>query len=133
MRVHLPVSDRHARYVQHPGEIFLGGTDLFPELANVVAGPNMIHTRSVALTPHNLTVRYSDLYSLGSDNLTKGDPEMHDNEAREIFNNAIAESNDADQRASLEVVREFFTNPEFREALADYSWQRTALSGVRIA
>lgn len=44
---------------------------------------------------------------------------MSNNEARQIFDNAIASQTDADQIAKLELMREYFTNPAFRKALED--------------
>ena len=47
---------------------------------------------------------------------------MTDTEARKVFNQMIAESTDADQIAKLEVVREYFTNQDFRANLEQFSW-----------
>lgn len=50
-------------------------------------------------------------------------------EAREIFNRAAAEAiakGDADAAARIELAREYFTNPEFRSALAEHLWQTAA-------
>ena len=44
---------------------------------------------------------------------------MTNTEAREIFNAAIANETDADRIAKVELLREYFTNPEFRAAMAD--------------
>lgn len=41
-------------------------------------------------------------------------------EARKIFDQAAAAAPDADARANIELCREYFTNPEFRRALADH-------------
>lgn len=38
--------------------------------------------------------------------------------ARAVFDKAIAETADADQRSVRELLREFFTNPNFREAMS---------------
>ena len=47
-----------------------------------------------------------------------------DNEAaKAIFNQVIAQQADADKIAKLEIVREFFTNPDFRKYLEDTAWQ----------
>lgn len=45
------------------------------------------------------------------------------NEAlKSIFNKAIQSAANADQVARLEVCREYFTNPKFKKALEDYTW-----------
>jgi len=44
---------------------------------------------------------------------------MNANEAREIFNAAIANQTDADKIAKLELAREYFTNADFRAAMQD--------------
>lgn len=44
---------------------------------------------------------------------------------KEIFNTVIAEQTDADTIANLEICREYFTNPEFKSALEEYSWNQT--------
>jgi hypothetical protein len=46
---------------------------------------------------------------------------MNNEQAREIFNQAIAQTHDAEQIAKLELCREYFTNPAFRKALEDYT------------
>lgn len=38
-------------------------------------------------------------------------------EAREIFNAAISNEKDADRIAKVELLREYFCNPEFRVAM----------------
>lgn len=48
---------------------------------------------------------------------------MTNTEAREIFNQAIRNAQDADQIARIELAREYFTNPAFRHALADHLWE----------
>ena len=48
---------------------------------------------------------------------------MTTEQARQIFNTAINATQDADQIAKIELAREFFTNPDFRKALEDYTWQ----------
>jgi hypothetical protein len=45
---------------------------------------------------------------------------MNANEAKQIFQNAIDTSTDADRTAKLELLREFFTNEEFRKAMAEH-------------
>lgn len=47
---------------------------------------------------------------------------MTNQAAREVFNQAIAATKDADQVARIELAREYFTNPTFRKALADHLW-----------
>ncbi len=42
---------------------------------------------------------------------------MNSQQAREIFNAAIAGETDADRIAKVELLREFFCNPEFRAAM----------------
>ncbi len=44
-------------------------------------------------------------------------------EVRAIFERAIELQPNADKRASLEICREYFTNPTFRKALEDYTAQ----------
>lgn len=44
---------------------------------------------------------------------------MTNNEAREIFNQAIANEKDADRIAKVELLREYFTNPTFRSAMEE--------------
>jgi hypothetical protein len=48
---------------------------------------------------------------------------MTNTEAREIFNQAILTSKDADQIARIEIVREYLCNPNFRKAIEDHVWQ----------
>jgi len=50
---------------------------------------------------------------------------MTNQEAREVFNQAIAATADADKIARIELVREFFTNPAFRKSLEDHVWDLT--------
>lgn len=47
---------------------------------------------------------------------------MTASEARAIFNAAIATSTDADQIARMELCREYFTNPEFRANLEEFTF-----------
>ncbi len=42
--------------------------------------------------------------------------------AREAFDAAIARATTPDAMARLELAREFFTNPEFRQRLQDFAW-----------
>jgi hypothetical protein len=42
---------------------------------------------------------------------------MTNEQAREIFNQSIANETDADRIATVELLREYFTNPEFRAAM----------------
>ena len=53
---------------------------------------------------------------------------MTNAEARAIFDQAVARSTTPDQRAKAELVREYFTNPTFRAAMADHV---AALNGVQ--
>jgi hypothetical protein len=48
---------------------------------------------------------------------------MVNEQAREVFNQAIAKTHDADQVAKLELAREYFTNPEFRKDLEQITWE----------
>lgn len=51
---------------------------------------------------------------------------MTTQEAREIFNQAAAAAltkGDADAVANIELCREYFTNPKFRNWLEDHSWE----------
>lgn len=51
---------------------------------------------------------------------------MTNQEAREIFNQAIRNTQDADSIANIELCREYFTNPTFRKALEDHLWETRA-------
>jgi hypothetical protein len=44
---------------------------------------------------------------------------MNNEQAREIFDQAIATETDADRIAKVELMREYFTSPAFRVALED--------------
>jgi len=44
-------------------------------------------------------------------------------EARQVFDSAIATETDADRIAKLELLREYFTNADFRKALEDHVWE----------
>ena len=44
---------------------------------------------------------------------------MTNTEAREIFDRALAGETNADRIAKVELLREYFTNPSFRAAMAD--------------
>lgn len=51
---------------------------------------------------------------------------MTTQQAREVFSQAAAAASakgDADAVARIELAREYFTNPTFRKALADYVWE----------
>lgn len=48
---------------------------------------------------------------------------MTNEQAREIFNQAIAAATDKDHVARLELAREFFTNEAFRKALSEKVWE----------
>lgn len=48
---------------------------------------------------------------------------MTQNDIRNGFNEAIAQLDDLDQIAKLELCREYFTNDEFRATLEDHVWQ----------
>lgn len=52
------------------------------------------------------------------------------NSARNLFNEVIAKTSDADKVARLELVREALTNPEFFRMLADASWAEKAHAGT---
>lgn len=41
---------------------------------------------------------------------------------RNAIDAAIANTEDADRIARLELAREYFTNPDFRQALEDHTW-----------
>jgi hypothetical protein len=47
---------------------------------------------------------------------------MTTEQAKEIFNNAIKNSKNADQIANIEICREYFTNPEFKKFLEDITF-----------
>ena len=57
--------------------------------------------------------------------INKGDTQMTNEQAREVFNQAINSAKNADQIARLELAREYFTNPTFRRGLADHLWSLT--------
>jgi hypothetical protein len=42
--------------------------------------------------------------------------------ARAIFDAAYAAEPDPDKRARLELLREYFCNPDFRRGLHDFAW-----------
>jgi hypothetical protein len=48
---------------------------------------------------------------------------MTNEQARAVFNQAIAAANDADQIAKLELAREYFTNSDFRKGLEQHVWE----------
>lgn len=48
-----------------------------------------------------------------------------DQQVREVFNQVIHTVEDPANRAHLEVMREYFTNPQFRKALEDLVWAIT--------
>jgi hypothetical protein len=48
---------------------------------------------------------------------------MTNQQAREVFNQAIANTTDGDAIARIELAREYFTNPSFRKALEDHLWE----------
>lgn len=48
---------------------------------------------------------------------------MTNEAAREIFNQAIANTTEADQIARIELCREYFTNPKFRKFVEDATWE----------
>jgi hypothetical protein len=48
---------------------------------------------------------------------------MQKDEIREGFDEVIAKISDPDAIARMEIAREFFTNPDFRKALEDHTWQ----------
>ncbi len=41
----------------------------------------------------------------------------------EIFNKMIELESDSDKKAKLEICREYFTNPEFKAALEQMTWE----------
>ena len=43
-------------------------------------------------------------------------------QARQVFDNIIATETDLGKIALLELLREYYTNSEFRAALHDYVW-----------
>lgn len=45
------------------------------------------------------------------------------NEVREVFQRVIANQMDADKIAKLELAREYFTNPTFRKAFEQFTWE----------
>lgn len=49
---------------------------------------------------------------------------MNAQQAKEVFNQVIAASTDADKIAKLELAREYFTNPKFRFALEQMIWEQ---------
>ncbi len=46
-------------------------------------------------------------------------------DVRAVFNSVLARTSDPDQRARIELLREYYCNPELREWLHDFSWQQT--------
>lgn len=51
---------------------------------------------------------------------------MDKQQAREIFNAAIANETDADRIAKVELLREFFTNDTFRKQFSEYVFNLSA-------
>lgn len=49
---------------------------------------------------------------------------MNSNEAKQIFQNAIDNETNADRIAKLELLREYFTNEDFRKALEAYLFEQ---------
>ena len=47
---------------------------------------------------------------------------MTDTEAKNIFNKVIENQTDGDTIAKLEILREYFTNAEFKTNLQDFVW-----------
>ena len=48
---------------------------------------------------------------------------MTNEEARNVFNQVISQTTDADEIAKLELLREYFTNADFRSAMHDMVWE----------
>jgi hypothetical protein len=48
---------------------------------------------------------------------------MTNQQAKEVFNQAIRNTTDANAIAKIELAREFFTNASFRKALENHVWQ----------
>lgn len=48
---------------------------------------------------------------------------MNAKQARKIFDDMIAETQDKEQRAKVELLREILCNSEFRNAFADHVWK----------
>lgn len=46
---------------------------------------------------------------------------MTQSEARAVFDKMVDDATDADTRATRELLREYFTNPEFRTKFAAFS------------
>lgn len=44
---------------------------------------------------------------------------------RAVFNAVLDATKDPDARARLQLLREYYCNPELREWLHDFSWQQT--------
>ncbi len=55
---------------------------------------------------------------------------MTNTEAAAKFNEAIAQMTDPDQIAKAEVAREYFTNPAFKKAVEEYSWNIAQANNV---
>jgi Mg2+ and Co2+ transporter CorA len=51
------------------------------------------------------------------------DKTMNTNKARKIFDAMIAETTNGEQRAKIELLREYLCNTEFRIALHDEVWK----------
>ena len=50
---------------------------------------------------------------------------MTDAEAREKFDEMRSKTDDPELKAWLELLREWYTNPKFRKALADHTFKLT--------
>ncbi len=48
---------------------------------------------------------------------------MTKQEIKQGFNQAIEQMEDSDMIAKAEILREWFTNPEFQEELKQYTWE----------
>ena len=55
---------------------------------------------------------------------------MTTQEAREVFNQALNNEVDPDKRANIELCREFFTNPKFRQWMSDTVYSLVSAEGA---
>ena len=44
-------------------------------------------------------------------------------EAREVFDKIVSETKDPDRKATLELLREYYTNHEFKKRFEDFVYQ----------
>ncbi len=56
---------------------------------------------------------------------------MTNQEARAVFDTVIATTTDPDKNARQELLREYFTNADFRKRFEDYSFEHSQIKAQR--